>query len=184
MANHTGTFDPVTLYSYRDALTKIFVIEDSPAWNPNLRSKVAIRTTDARYFVDPSIATAALQLSPKDLLNDLNTMGLIFENLCVRDLRIYADYLDGSIYQYRDSNGLECDAVIHLRDGSYGLIEIKLGGDSLIEEGAKNLKDLSSKIDTNKMKKPAFMLVLCAKAPFAYRRKDGVYIAPITCLKP
>lgn len=184
LANHTGTFDPVTLYSYRDALTKIFVIEDSPAWNPNLRSKVAIRTTDARYFVDPSIATAALQLSPKDLLNDLNTMGLIFENLCVRDLRIYADYLDGSIYQYRDSNGLECDAVIHLRDGSYGLIEIKLGGDSLIEEGVKNLKDLASKIDINKMKEPSFMLVLCAKAPFAYRRKDGVYVVPITCLKP
>ena len=184
LANHTGTFDPVTLYSYRDALTKIFVIEDSPAWNPNLRSKAAIRTTDARYFVDPSIATAALQLSPKDLLNDLNTMGLIFENLCVRDLRIYADYLDGSIYQYRDSNGLECDAVIHLRDGSFGLIEIKLGGDSLIEEGAKNLKDLASKIDTNKMKEPSFMLVLCAKAPFAYRRKDVVYVVPITCLKP
>ena len=184
LANHTGTFDPVTLYSYRDALTKIFVIEDSPAWNPNLRSKAAIRTTDARYFVDPSIATAALQLSPKDLLKDLNTMGLIFENLCVRDLRIYADYLDGSIYQYRDSNGLECDAVIHLRDGSFGLIEIKLGGDSLIEEGAKNLKDLASKIDTNKMKEPSFMLVLCAKAPFAYRRKDGVYVVPITCLKP
>lgn len=184
LANHSGTFDPVTLYSYRDALTKIFVIEDLPAWNPNLRSKVAIRTTDTRYFVDPSIATAALQLSPKDLLNDLNTMGLVFENLCVRDLRIYADYLDGSIYQYRDSNGLECDAVIHLRDGSYGLIEIKLGGDSLIEEGAENLKELASKIDTNKMKKPAFMLVLCAKVPFAYRRKDGVYIAPITCLKP
>lgn len=184
LANHTGTFDPVTLYSYRDALTKIFVIEDSPAWNPNLRSKAAIRTTDARYFVDPSIATAALQLSPKDLLNDLNTMGLIFENLCVRDLRIYANYLDGSIYQYRDSNGLECDAVIHLRDGSFGLIEIKLGGDSLIEEGAKNLKDLASKIDINKMKEPSFMLVLCAKAPFAYRRKDGVYVVPITCLKP
>ncbi|HHW97641.1 MAG: ATP-binding protein [Myxococcota bacterium] len=184
LANHSGTFDPVTLYSYRDALTKIFVIEDLPAWNPNLRSKVAIRTTDTRYFVDPSIATAALQLSPKDLLNDLNTMGLVFENLCVRDLRIYADYLNGSIYQYRDSNGLECDAVIHLRDGSYGLIEIKLGGDSLIEEGAENLKELASKIDTNKMKKPAFMLVLCAKVPFAYRRKDGVYIAPITCLKP
>ncbi|MBP7159818.1 ATP-binding protein [Myxococcota bacterium] len=184
LANHSGTFDPVTLYSYRDALTKIFVIEDLPAWNPNLRSKVAIRTTDTRYFVDPSIATAALQLSSKDLLNDLNTMGLVFENLCVRDLRIYADYLNGSIYQYRDSNGLECDAVIHLRDGSYGLIEIKLGGDSLIEEGAENLKELASKIDTNKMKKPAFMLVLCAKVPFAYRRKDGVYIAPITCLKP
>ncbi|NLB11452.1 ATP-binding protein [bacterium] len=184
LANHAGTFDPATLYSYRDALIKIFVIEDSPAWNPILRSKVAIRTTDVRYFVDPSIAAAALQLGPKDLLNDLNTMGLIFENLCIRDLRIYADYLDGSIYQYRDNNNLECDAVIHLRDGSYGLIEIKLGGDSLIEEGAKNLKELASKIDTNKMKEPAFMLVLCAKAPFAYRRKDGVYVVPVTCLKP
>lgn len=184
LANHAGTFDPATLYSYRNALIKIFVIEDSPAWNPNLRSKVAIRTTDVRYFVDPSIAAAALQLGPKDLLNDLNTMGLIFENLCIRDLRIYADYLDGSIYQYRDNNNLECDAVIHLRDGSYGLIEIKLGGDSLIEEGAKNLKELASKIDTNKMKEPAFMLVLCAKAPFAYRRKDGVYVVPVTCLKP
>jgi predicted AAA+ superfamily ATPase len=184
LTNHAGTFDPGTLYSYRDALTKIFVIEDSPAWNPNLRSKTAIRTTDTRYFVDPSIATAALRLGPKDLLNDLNTRGLIFENLCVRDLRIYADYLDGSIYQYRDSNGLECDAVIHLRNGSYGLIEIKLGGDSLIEEGAKNLIDLASKIDTNRMKEPSFLLVLCAKAPFAYRRKDRVYVVPITCLKP
>ena len=184
LANHAGTLDPVTLYSYRDALTKIFVIEDSPAWNPNLRSKVAIRTTDTRYFVDPSIAAAALELGPVDLLNDLSTMGLIFENLCVRDLRIYADYLDGSIYQYRDSNGLECDAVIHLRNGSYGLIEIKLGGDSLIEEGVNNLNKLASNIDTRKMKEPAFMLVLCAKAPFAYRRKDGVYVVPITCLKP
>lgn len=184
LANHIDTFDPVTLYSYRDALTKIFVIEDLPAWNPYLRSKIAIRTTDARYLVDPSIATAALQLGPNDLLNDLNSMGLLFKNLCVRDLRIYADYLDGNIYQYRDSSGLECDAIIHLRNGSYGLIEIKLGGDTLIEEGAKNLKDLASKIDTNKMKAPAFMLVLCAKAPFAYKRKDGVYVAPITCLKP
>ncbi|MGI6136737.1 MAG: ATP-binding protein [Christensenellales bacterium] len=184
LANYPGTFDPTTFYSYRDALVKIFVIEELPAWNPNLRSKIAIRTTDARYFVDPSIATSALQLGPNDLLKDLNTMGLIFENLCVRDLRIYADYLDGSIYQYRDSNGLECDTVIHLRDGSYGLVEIKLGGDTLIEEGANNLKVLASKIDTDKMQAPAFMLVLCANAPFAYRRKDGVYVAPVTCLKP
>ncbi len=184
LANHSGTFDPATLYSYRDALTKIFVIEDLPAWNPWLRSKIAIRTTDVRYFVDPSIVTAALQLSPRDLLNDLNTMGLIFENLCIRDLRIYADYLDGSVYQYRDSEGLECDAVIHLKDGSYGLVEIKLGGDTLIEEGANNLKNLAAKIDTSKMKKPSFMLVLCAKAPYAYQRKDGVYVVPITCLKP
>ena len=137
-----------------------------------------------RYFVDPSIAAAGLGLGPQDLLNDLNAMGLIFENLCVRDLRIYADYLDGEIYQYRDGAGLECDAVIHLRNGSYGLVEIKLGGDSLIEEGTKNLNDLASKIDTDKMKGPAFMLVLCAKTPFAYRRKDGVYVAPVTCLKP
>ncbi|MGI6523722.1 MAG: ATP-binding protein [Bdellovibrionota bacterium] len=184
LSNHADTFDSATLYSYRDALTKIFVIEDAPAWNPNLRSKVAIRTTDARYFVDPSIAAAALQLGPKDLLNDLNTFGLIFENLCFRDLRIYADYLDGDVYQYRDSSGLECDAVIHLRDGSYGLIEIKLGGDTLIEEGAKNLLDLASRIDTNKMKEPAFMLILCAKAPFAYQRKDGICVVPITSLKP
>ena len=184
LANHADTFDSVTLYSYLGALTKIFVVEDAPAWNPNLRSQTAIRTTDTRYFVDPSIATAALGIGPRDLLNDLKTMGFVFENLCVRDLRIYADYLDGTIYHYRDRNGLECDAVMHLRDGSYGLIEIKLGGDSLIEEGAANLKALASKIDTRNMKPPSFMLVLCAKAPFAYRRKDGVHVAPITCLKP
>lgn len=180
----TGSFDQDTLYSYLDALRKIFVIEDSPAWNPNLRSKISIRTTDTRYFSDPSIATAALGIGPKDLLDDLNTMGFLFENLCIRDLRIYADYLDGTVYHYRDRYGLECDAVIHLRNGSYGLIEIKLGGDKLIEEGAKNLKELASKIDTKNMPKPSFMAVLCAKVPFAYKRIDGVYVIPITKLKP
>lgn len=184
LVNQEDTFNQVTLYSYLDALRKMFVIEDSPAWNPNLRSKTSIRTTDTRYFSDPSIATAALGIGPKDLLDDLKTMGFLFENLCVRDLRIYTDYLDGTIYHYRDKNDLECDAVIHLRNGSYGLVEIKLGGDKLIEEGAKTLKDLASKIDTENMPKPSFMAVLCAKAPFAYKRNDGVCVIPITTLRP
>ena len=184
LANQSDTFDQVTLYSYLDALRKIFVIEDSPAWNPNLRSKTAIRTTDTRYFSDPSIATASLGMGPNDLLIDLNTMGFLFENLCVRDLRIYTDYLDGTVYHYRDKSGLECDAVIHLRNGAYGLVEIKLGGDKLIEEGAETLKDLASKIDTKNMSKPSFMMVLCAKSPFAYKRNDGVYVVPITALRP
>lgn len=184
LVNQEDTFDQVTLYSYLDALRKMFVIEDSPAWNPNLRSKASIRTTDTRYFSDPSIATAALGIGPKDLLDDLKTMGFLFENLCVRDLRVYTDYLDGTVYHYRDKNGLECDAVIHLRNGSYGLVEIKLGGDKLIEEGAKTLKDLASKIDTENMSKPSFMAVLCAKAPFAYKRNDGVCVIPITALRP
>lgn len=184
LANQSDTFDQVTLYSYLDALRKIFVIEDSPAWNPNLRSKTSIRTTDTRYFSDPSIATASLGMGPNDLLNDLNTMGFLFENLCVRDLRIYTDSLDGTVYHYRDRYGLECDAVIHLRNGAYGLIEIKLGGDKLIEEGAESLKALASKIDTKNMSKPSFMMVLCAKAPFAYKRNDGVYVLPIIALRP
>ena len=183
LANQEDTFDQVTLYSYIDALKKIFVIEDSPAWNPNLRSKTSIRTTDTRYFSDPSIATAALGIGPKDLMSNLETMGFLFENLCIRDLRIYADYLDGTVYHYRDKSGLECDAVIHLRNGNYGLIEIKLGGDKLIEDGAKTLKELESKIDTDNMPKPSFMAVLCAVAPFAYKREDGIYVIPITSLK-
>lgn len=184
LANQADTFDQVTLYSYIDALKKIFVIEDAPAWNPNIRSKTAIRSTDTRYFIDPSIATAALGIGPKDLTQDLNTMGLLFKNLAVRDLRIYSELLDGSVYHYRDKSGLECDAVIHLRNGSYGLVEIKLGGDKLIEEGAQTLKTLSDLIDTNSMKKPSFMMVLCAQAPFAYKRNDGVYVVPITSLRP
>lgn len=184
LANQADTFDQVTLYSYIDALKKIFVIEDAPAWNPNIRSKTAIRSTDTRYFIDPSIATAALGIGPKDLTQDLNTMGLLFENLAVRDLRIYSELLDGSVYHYRDKSGLECDAVIHLRNGSYGLVEIKLGGDKLIEEGAETLKTLSDLIDTNSMKEPSFMMVLCAQAPFAYKRNDGVYVVPITSLRP
>ena len=183
ISNDVETFDKEALYGYLNALKRIFVIEDSPAWNPNLRSKTAIRTSDTRYFVDPSIAVAALGLGPTDLVNNLELMGLIFENLCVRDLRIYADALDGSVYHYRDKTGLGCDAVIHLRNGSYGLVEVKLGGDQSINEGAESLLKLTSKIDTEKMKKPAFLMVLCGVAPFAYKREDGVFVVPITCLK-
>lgn len=175
--------DDKTIYSYIAALKKIFVIEDMMAWNPNLRSKTAIRTSDNRYFVDPSIATAALGLGPKDLMNDLNTFGLFFETLCVRDLRVFADALDGGVFHYRDKSGLECDAVIHLRNGNYGLVEIKLGGDKLINDGAATLTKLASKIDTTKMKAPSFLMVLTAVGKYAYRRDDGIFVVPIGCLK-
>lgn len=173
-----------TVYSYIKALKEIFVIEDSVAWNPNLRSKTAIRTSDTRYFIDPSIATASLGLGPNDLINDMETFGLIFETLAVRDLRVYADALDGKVYHYRDKNNLECDAVVHLRNGSYGLVEIKIGGADLINAGAKSLKDLSDKIDTTRMKKPSFLMVLTGIGDYAYKRpEDGVLVVPVGCLK-
>ena len=182
-ANDETTMDTDTVASYLNALRKIFVIEDMPAWNPNLRSKTAIRSSDTRYYVDPSIAAAALGIGPQDLINDLKTFGFLFETLCVRDLRVFADALNGEVYHYRDKDGLECDAVVHLRNGTYGLVEIKLGGDKLIEEGSVNLKALSDKIDTDKMKKPAFLMVLTGTGDYAYRRPDGVYVVPIGCLK-
>lgn len=181
--NDEEASDIKTIAAYIEALKKIFVIEDSVAWNPNLRSKSAIRTSDTRYFIDPSIAVAALGIGPKDLIGDLNTMGLLFETLCVRDLRVFANALDGQVYHFRDKYGLECDAVVHLRNGKFGLVEIKLGGDKLIEEGASTLKTLANKIDTNRMKSPAFLMVLTATGKFAYRREDGVYVVPIGCLK-
>lgn len=182
-ANDSETLTEDTVYAYTNALRKIFVIEDMPAWNPNLRSKTAIRTSDTRYFIDPSIATASLGMGPEDLIKDLNTMGLFFETMCVRDLRVYAESIDGEVYHYRDKSGLECDTIVHLRNGSFGLIEIKLGGDKLIEEGAENLKTFSNKIDTNKMKAPSFLMVLTGTGKYAYRREDGVYVVPIGCLK-
>lgn len=182
-ANDSETITEDTVYAYTNALRKIFVIEDMPAWNPNLRSKTAIRTSDTRYFIDPSIATASLGMGPEDLIKDLNTMGLFFKTMCVRDLRVYAESIDGEVYHYRDKSGLECDTVVHLRNGSFGLIEIKLGGDKLIEEGAENLKTFSNKIDTNKMKAPSFLMVLTGTGKYAYRREDGVYVVPIGCLK-
>jgi len=181
--NETDNLSEATIDSYLTALRKIFVIEDMPAWNPNLRSKTAIRTSDTRYYTDPSIATASLGLGPKDLINDLKTFGLFFETLCVRDLRVYADALGGTIYHYRDKNGLECDAVVHLRNGSFGLIEIKLGGDKLIEEAAHTLLALAEKIDTNRMKIPAFLMILTGVGEYAYKRTDGIYVVPIGCMK-
>lgn len=181
--NDSFSLDTDTVLSYINALKKIFVVEEALAWNPNLRSKTAIRTTDTRYFIDPSIAVASLGLGPDDLINDLNTFGLIFESLCIRDLRVYAESINGSVYHYRDASDLECDAVIHLRNGLYGLIEIKLGGDKLINEGAENLIKMKNKIDVKKMKEPSFLMVLTAIGKYAYQRDDGVYVIPIGCLK-
>ena len=183
MTNDENEISVKTAGGYLEALRKIFVIEDSEAWNPNLRSKTAIRTANTRYFIDSSIGTAVLGLGPNDLIGDLNTMGLFFETLCIRDLRVFADALDGAVYHYRDKNGLECDAVIHLRNGKYGLVEVKLGGDRLVNEGAANLLTLKEKINTEKMNEPSFMMVLTGTGDYAYRRKDGVFVVPIGCLK-
>lgn len=175
--------DAKTISAYIGALRKIFVVEDSLAWNPNLRSKTAIRASDTRYFTDPSIAVAALGLGPADLTGDLNTMGLLFETLCIRDLRVFADAIDGTVYHYRDKTGLECDAVVHLPNGSYGLIEIKLGGDKGMEEGMDTLSRLAKKIDTTTMKAPSFLMVLTGTGLYAYRDPNGIYIVPIGCLR-
>lgn len=172
-----------TVASYLNALRKIFVVEDMSAWNPNLRSKTAIRSSDTRYYIDPSIAAAALGIGPNDLMSDLKTFGFLFETLCVRDLRVFADALNGKVYHYRDKDGQECDAVVHLRNGEYGLIEIKLGGDKLIAEGVESLKSMQAKIDTDKMKAPSFLMVLTGTGDYAYRRQDGIYVIPIGCLK-
>ncbi len=175
-----------TVYDYVEALRKLFVVEDSPAWNPNLRSKAAVRTSNTRYFVDPSIATQALGLEPDDLIQDLRTFGFIFETLCIRDLRIYAEPLGKRVSHYRDSSGLECDAVLHSRDGRFGLVQIKLGSDSeTLEQAAKTLTDVAGALDQSKMGTPAFSMILVGNASHAYRRADdGIYVVPIGCLGP
>lgn len=183
MANEAGKVNEDTVHSYIGALKKIFVVEDMPAWNPNLRSKSAIRTTDTRYYVDSSIAVASLGIGPDDLLNDLKTFGLLFETMCVRDLRVFAESLGGSVYHYRDNTGLECDAVVHLRNGKYGLVEIKLGGEKAIGDGARSLLKLRSVIDTARMRDPSFMMVLTGVGQYAYRREDGVLVVPVGILK-
>lgn len=183
LANDASTLDENTVMDYVKALKRLYVIEDLAAWNPNIRSKAAIRTSDTRHFIDPSIGTAALGLGPKDLVNDLQSFGLFFEDLVARDLRVYAEALDGSLYHYRDSSGLECDTVLHRRNGSYALLEVKLGGTERIEEGATNLKALAEKIDTDRMAAPSFMAVITGAGGFAYRREDGVFVIPIGCLK-
>lgn len=183
LANDTSTLDEDTVADYIQALKKLFVIEDLKAWSPNIRSKAAIRTGDTRHFVDPSIGIAALGLGPKDLISDLQTFGLFFESMAVRDLRVYAEALDGELYHYRDSSGLECDTVLHRHNGTYALLEVKLGGEQRIEEGATCMKALANKIDTKQMKSPAFMAIITGVGKYAYRRKDGVFVIPIGCLK-
>lgn len=178
-----GSISDETIANYLDALNRIFVIEEMPAWNPNLRSKTVIRSSSTRYFSDPSIAVASLGLGPEDLIDDLRTFGFLFETLCVRDLRIYADALNGEVYHYRDKDGLECDAVLHLRNGKYGLVEIKLGGEKAIEEGARTLKNMERKIDVDKMRSPSFRMVLTGTWDYAYARKDGILVVPIGCLR-
>ena len=183
ISNDETSLSEDTVADYIKALKKLFVIEDLAAWNPNIRSKAAIRTSDTRHFVDASIGTAALGLGPKDLINDLQSFGLLFEDMVVRDLRVYADALDGQLYHYRDSNGLECDTVLHRRNGSYALMEIKLGGQERINEGAANLMALAENIDTDRMPAPSFMAVITGVGPYAYRRQDGIYVIPAGCLK-
>lgn len=182
-ANDSQSLDEDTVADYIKALKKLFVIEDLAAWNPNLRSKSAIRTSDTRHFVDPSIGTAALGLGPDDLVNDLESFGLFFEDMAVRDLRVFADALDGRLYHYRDSSGLECDTVLHRRNGTYALIEVKLGGEKLINDGVAALKELSEAIDTTRMPKPSFMMVITAVGQYAYQRPDGIFVVPISCLR-
>ncbi|MBQ6204890.1 MAG: ATP-binding protein [Prevotella sp.] len=183
LSNEASKLDEDTVADYIKALKKLFVIEDLAAWNPNIRSKAAIRTSDTRHFVDPSIGTAVLGLGPQDLINDLDSFGLFFEDLVVRDLRVYAEALDGALYHYRDSNGLECDTVLHRRNGSYALLEVKLGGEERINEGAASMIGLANNIDTDKMPQPSFMAVIVGVGKYAYQRKDGVYVIPIGCLK-
>lgn len=183
MSNDAKSLDEDTVADYIKALKSLFVVEDLEAWNPNIRSKSAIRTSDTRHFVDPSIGIAALGIGPNDLINDLNSFGLFFEDLAVRDLRVFAEALDGRLYHYRDSSGLECDTVLHRRNGTYALIEVKLGGEKLIEEGVNSLQALANTIDTSKMSAPSFKMVLTAVGQYAYQRKDGIFIVPIGCLK-
>ena len=179
------TLSPKTFDDYQNALQRLFVIQDIEAWNPAIRSKTAIRSGLKRSFADPSIATAAMGASPAALMDDLPTFGLMFESLAVRDLRTYAELIDGRLYHYLDKSGLECDIVIHLRDGRYGLVEVKLGGDRLVDKGASSLLSVADKIDLTRMKKPSFLMVLVADGDFAYRRKDdGVIVCPLAALKP
>ena len=185
LSEHEGmSVSENSIYSYLNALREIFVIEDVGAWHPNLRRKTTIRASDTRYFTDPSIATAAMGLGPSGLMDDLTTFGLFFETLAVRDLRTYSAALDGELLHYHDRNGLECDAVVRLRDGQYGVVEVKLGGEALIQQGCDTLRKLSEAIDTTKTRAPAFKMVVTAVGAYAYTRpEDGVVVCPVTALR-
>mgnify|MGYP004475877655 FL=1 len=178
------TMDPKTFDDYLEALKDLYILEDMQAWNPSIRSKTSIRSTPTRHFVDTSIACRALNVGPEDLMHDLETFGLMFEDMAVRDLQIYADTIGGEVRHYRDNAGLECDAVVHLEDGRWGAIEIKLGGDDLVEAGAVSLKALRDKIvEKSDERAPSFLMVLTAVGG-AYEREDGVLVAPVNMLKP
>jgi len=179
IGKNNRTMDTKTLDEYVEALKDLFIIEDMEAWNPELRSKTAVRTTPTRHFADTSIAMCALGIEPEDLMRDLNSFGLFFEDMAVRDLNIYASAIEGTVRHYRDGRGLECDAVIHLKDGRWGAAEIKLGGEKLINEGAANLKKMEGIVAG---KAPAFKMILTASGP-SYRREDGIYVVPLNCLK-
>lgn len=178
------TMDPKTFDDYLEALKDLYILEDMQAWNPSIRSKTSIRSTPTRHFVDTSIACRALNVGPEDLMHDLETFGLMFEDMAVRDLQIYADTIGGEVRHYRDNAGLECDAVVHLEDGRWGAVEIKLGGDDLVEAGAVSLKALRDKIvEKSDERAPSFLMVLTAVGG-AYEREDGVLVAPVNMLKP
>jgi predicted AAA+ superfamily ATPase len=181
IAGSEETISEKTISSYLNALRRIFVVEDLPAWNPAMRSKTALRTSPKRHFVDPSIAVAVLRAAPDSLLQDFNTFGLLFESMCIRDLRVYAGAIDGNVFHYRDKNGLEADAIVHLNDGRWGAVEVKMGAKE-IEIAAENLKILRDKINLSKMREPSFLMVLTG-TEFGYRRSDGVYIIPVGCLR-
>jgi predicted AAA+ superfamily ATPase len=181
IASDEDTISETTIAQYINALRRIYVVEDLPAWNPAMRSKTALRTSPKRHFTDPSIATAVLRATPESILEDFNTFGFLFESFCVRDLRVYSQELDGEVFHYRDKSGLESDAVIHLKDGRWGAIEVKLGSKE-IEEAAANLLTLKQKVNIEKMKDPSFLMVLTG-GELAYQRTDGVLIVPIGCLK-
>lgn len=181
MEGDEKTMSAPTLDAYLNALRRIFVIEDLPAWSPSMRSKTAIRTSSKRHFIDPSIATAVMRATPKSLLEDFNTFGLLFESLCTRDVRIYAQANDGEVYHFRDKNGLEADMVVALNDGRWAAVEVKLGAKQ-IDEASEHLQELARKVNEEKMGKPSFLMVLTG-GEFAYQRKDGVLVVPIGCLK-
>lgn len=170
-----------TLSGYLNALRELYIIEDLPAWSPKLRSKTTIRTSNTRHFIDPAFAAALLNANSEDLLRDFETFGLLFESLVIRDLRIYADYIGGKIYHYRDKTGLEADAIIHLNDGRWGAIEIKLGSHE-IEKAAQNLKKLKDRVDSSDNNGPSFLMVITG-TEYAYKREDGIYVVPLGCLK-
>ena len=183
---NTGTtITDVTVSNYLSILEQLYLIEDVEAWSPSLRSKTEIRTTKKRFLVDPSLAVASLYAGEDDLLTDANTFGLIFETMALRDLRIYSEAIGGELFYYRDKNGMECDAIVHFMNGSWGAIEIKLGSsEETIEAAATSLLTFKSQIDTSKMKEPSFLMILSGDAKYAYRREDGVFVVPIGCLKP